>query len=251
MEIISSVMPTTSRRLWCLDRSIRCWRRQSWPARDLLILSDGPGREEIAAMVALAGGTDHAEGCIRHVHLDETPGSLGEKWNIGFGMVGGPYCHMWGDDDWQHPNLLEVVMRAREEMGVRIAGTNTMMAWRPADKTAWMYWSPQVRPHLVGGTIVFHRAIWEQTKFPHAKRASDTAWQLLVYWPADGAAGGEEFAMVSDPRLYIAWVHDENTGNALGTEPEEAEKREVWERVDEWDPGKIITEDRAAFGFAP
>lgn len=258
---ITSVMPTTSRRLWCLGRSIRCWHRQTWPERELLVLSDGPGEVEIRdTIMKEIGGHQgdpirHHEALdaarIRHVHLRETPPTLGDKWNVGFELAGGPLLHFWGDDDWQSPVLLETVARALLGAGTRIAGSNTMLARRPRDASTWMYWSPPVRPHLVGGTIVFRKELWEKTRLPSAKSASDTAWQLLVYWPSDGTEEGEEYTMISDPRLYVAWIHDDNTGNALGTDPEAAEKREVWERITDFDVRKLIVEDRDLFGLDP
>src|SRR3990167_8213676 len=38
---VSCVMPTTSKRRFCIERSIRCWQKQTWEHRDLLVLHDG------------------------------------------------------------------------------------------------------------------------------------------------------------------------------------------------------------------
>lgn len=256
---VSCVMPTTAKRLWCLERSIRCWLRQTWGNRDLLIVSDGDGVDEIRkAIFAVAGGDKR----IAHVHVD-SPATLGAKYNLSIGLAKGPYIALWADDDWHHPARLEVVMRALARINrqadldgdggrILLGGTNTMMAYRTRDKASFMYWIDPLRPHLVSGTAIFAKELWKRIPFPELKQASDTAWMYRVLMPEEGRPG-EERVIINDPRLYVAFVHGTdydidggNRGNQLDRGRESAG---VWERMEDFDMRRIITEDRELFGL--
>jgi len=246
---ISCVMPTTAKRLWCLGRSIRCWLRQTWQTRDLLIVSEGGGKEVIARAIRREGRDDPR---IRHVHFSSPPfATLGGKYDYSIALADGPYIALWADDDWNAPERLEFIMGGITKMGVSIAGSRTMVCYRVRDKTAWLYMSDPQLPHLISGTMIFHKDVWRRHPWPHVQSGSDTTWVFSVLWPkevTEDGPGGEEYALMDDPRIYCAFVHADCTGNMLDRG---RDHRKVWERLDGYDLRKLIKEDREAFELEP
>jgi len=246
---ITCIMPTTAKRLWCLGRSIRCWLRQTWQTRDLLITSDGPGGAEIDKIIDQVAGDDPR---ITHLRLEvPPPATLGEKYDQSIGHADGPYIALWADDDWNAPERLEFVMGGITKMGVRIAGSRTMVCHRMRDRTTWLYMSDPQLPHLISGTMIFHKDVWRKRPWPHVQSGSDTTWIFSVLWPKEATEdgpGGEEYVLMDDPRIYCAFVHADCTGNMLDRG---RDHRKVWERLDGYDLRRLIKEDREAFGLEP
>lgn len=250
---ISCVMPTTVKRLWCIPRSIRCWLRQTWQTRDLLVVSDGTEEDCKQVAKAINEGCGGFRSRIRHLHLFKKPETLGEKYNLGIAAAEGPYIALWADDDWNAPERLEFVMRGILKMGVRMAGSRTMICHRMRDKTNWLYMSAPQLPHLISGTMIFHKDVWIKKPWPHVQSGSDTTWVFSVLWSTETdekgePIGGEEYALTDDPRIYVAFVHDDCTGNQLDRG---RDHRPVWERLDDYDLRRLIKEDRASFGLEP
>lgn len=250
MDNISCVMPTTARRLWCLARSIRCWARQTWPERNLLIVSDGVGEAELVNLIRTERMRMRPELAerVQHVHLyEDVPRTLGEKYNRCIALADGPYIALWADDDWNAPERLEFVMQGIAKLGVRIAGSRTMVCYRMRDQTVWLYMSEPTLPHLISGTMIFHKDVWRENPWPHVQSGSDTTWVFSLLWPKEEGKAGEEYALTDDPRIYVAFVHDGCTGNQLDRG---RDHRPVWERLEGYDLRRLIKEDHLLFGLS-
>ena len=259
---ISCIMPTTAKRTWCLSRSIRCWLRQTWENRDLVIVSDGPGFEDISAAIAEPlreenylpvpmenGQIYEGNHLVRHFHLPDDPTRvLGEKYNACVEIANGPFIAPWADDDWHHQQRLEVVMRSMQRQRTPVGSTNTMLCYRQRDQRTFLYWVPGLRPSLISGTMLFTKRHWEEAGgFPKKQRASDSGFvaRLLqerkLPWTA-----------VDDPRLYCAFLHGENTGNPLGdTFERSAEQMASFSPLEgeEANMRRHLGGDAEAFGF--
>lgn len=220
------VMLTTARRRHCLPNAIRCWMAQDWENRELLIV-DG-GREDVTETVAdIVGQFIALDPRIHYTRVDRVM-TVGEKYNHGCGLAPpGSWISIWGDDDWIHPKRLSYVGDSMLEFDVTIGGTISMLAYRPRDKTIWLYAYPfplepgardgsvarVVHPYLIGGTMIFSREDWARSPFPHLQRGSDTEFIHRLLVPDGG--GESHFLPLNEPRLYVAFVHNDNTGNTL------------------------------------
>lgn len=220
---ISCVMPTTSKRRWCIERSLRCWQRQTWQHRELLVVHDGPGTCEDLVAPFMA-----ADPRIRYVHL-EGERLLGMKYNEAIELVKGPYVALWADDDWHHSARLEAVMRAMIAEKCEVGGTTTMLVFRERDKQVFHYWSTPLRPYLVSGTMVFAKHLWDETKFPNLRRGSDTHFANGMLSPV-GNNVWKRWAIVNDPRLYCAFIHGGNTGNPLN-DSDALDNSPAWQKL--------------------
>lgn len=243
---ISCVMPTTLKRVKFLNRALRCWTNQTYQDRDLVIVSDGPGKAEIARAIHAALPHDAK---VRHVHLPDDPTRLlGQKYNACVELAEGPFIACWADDDWHHPRRLEVVLRAMQAERVPTGATNTMLCYRERDKQAFLYWAPGIRPTLISGTMLFTKRDWEACgKFPKRQRASDSGFVQALLTDL-----GIPWAAVDDPRLYCAFLHGDNTGNPLGEKTERSADSMISFTPlegEEANMARHLGADAAAFGF--
>jgi hypothetical protein len=93
-----SVILTTRDRPRLLALALECYRLQTYPARELLVLDDGTAFPADAEAVAAAGG--------RLIRVNPaTP--TGTKINLGAEQARGPLCQKLDDDDWYSPVFLE------------------------------------------------------------------------------------------------------------------------------------------------
>ena len=259
---ISCIMPTTAKRIPFLGRAIRCWLKQSYLLRDLVIVSDGPGYADIAAAIAEPlrewtylpvpddlGVIYQGAHTIRHIHLPDDPTRLlGEKYNSCIEYANGPFIACWADDDWHHPQRLEAVLRAMQRGRTPTGGTNAMLCYRQKDSQAFLYWAPQIRPTLISGTMLFTKEHWEACgRFPRKQRASDSAFVAKLLGDL-----GLPWTTIEEPRLYCAFLHGDNTGNPLN-EPERSKEEQLISFTalegEEANMKRHLGEDAAAFGF--
>ncbi len=148
----------------------------------------------------------------------------------------------------------------------------------PADPEGDMI-AKMYEPYTIGGLTLFHRRHWEGMKFPDVERGSDTIFvrNLLanghpeggeiqsdvgvsavsdstssafvrIYAPSGKPEDCLEFIQFNEPRLYVAMVHGDNTGNPLAG-PDVSQ--EVWTES-LYDVRAFMGEDDAAeFGIVP
>jgi hypothetical protein len=111
----------TYRRPGCLPDAVRCFLRQDYPERHLLILNDAP--EPIDA-----GALDLPEGMGRVVNAAQRYPTLGHKRQALLEMAATPLVAHWDDDDLVLPWHLSMCVAAwRENPGASCARPN--LAW--------------------------------------------------------------------------------------------------------------------------
>ena len=77
--------------------ALRCFRHQTWAARELIVVNDGSLHPVDPVAVREAGG--------RLVRA--TPGTpLGTKLNLGLEEARGDWCQKMDDDDWYAPDFM-------------------------------------------------------------------------------------------------------------------------------------------------
>ncbi len=101
--LISCICVTRNRpRL--LARALRCFDRQTYPNKEIIIVSEA-GDLPSAAIVAEWNSRED-----KPLQVLAVPAGSGHKLgslrNIGIGLASGPYFCQWDDDDWYHPERL-------------------------------------------------------------------------------------------------------------------------------------------------
>jgi glycosyltransferase involved in cell wall biosynthesis len=189
LPLVSCVMATHDR-LSFLKQALRCFARQSYAPRELIVVDDGA-----RSAAALCRGREG----VRHLRL-ETPASLGAKLNLGIEQARGTILQKLDDDDYYGPGFLEA------------AAGHLLRAGRASSLVAWdcflllLAGERQLRysgeSWAAGGTFCFHRCLWERAPFRDAPRAVDT-WFLRDHRP--------EIIRVRETEQYICVRHGANT----------------------------------------
>ena len=176
--------------LWCFDR-------QTWTQRELVVIdsSDEPWKFS-------------NRGDIRVISV--APGTgVATKRNIALREARGEILSWLDDDDWQHPNKLEILVDALQEGSV-YAGS----------KSAWfvdLFTHQCSRYQGLNGQIIFNsggflRSAVQSIRFPeNARKASDTKWLQSLK-----ARHCRSPKIITNELLFFWLCHSQNLSNPAG-----------------------------------
>lgn len=183
--LVSCVLPTGGRPRF-LAQAIRCYRRQSYPHRELIIVDDDPDPCDGAA------GEDDS---IRYLRLPRrTP--LGAKLNLGIEQARGELVQKLDDDDYYAPDFIDrmVLALSGRDSGAAVAALDCFLVLIAS--TGRLVFSGH--GWLAGNSLCFARALWELRAFRPVERAED--WWFL----RDHASA---HVRVCEPRLAVVVRH--------------------------------------------
>lgn len=191
---VSCLMVTANRRRFC-RRSVRCYNRQTYPNRELIVVDDGeqdltPVLEEVPeeelTHVQLPSDKDHVLGQLRNVALNVASGELRAQWD---------------DDDWYHPKRIKRQVEVMRKGHDACCLHGTLMH---VDSPKFVD-QPYIGclPDGVPGTIMHRRD--PDVRYPEMRREEDTVY--LDEWRQ------KRYAVLphSDTHLFIRCFHGRNT----------------------------------------
>ena len=188
-----SVVLTTRDRPRLLTVVLACYRHQTYPHRELIVVDDGDQFPADAAAVTGAGG--------RLIQVE--PGTpLGSKLNVGFAEARGPLCQKMDDDDWYAPHFLETMVSALLASW-RVACTPTLAFVAPFlffDVARWEV-RRSMTNNMPGATLLFAREDWVERPF-RALPGDEDLWFLL-----DQARLGASPLQVDGLETFLAVRH--------------------------------------------
>jgi glycosyltransferase involved in cell wall biosynthesis/GT2 family glycosyltransferase len=167
-DLVSCVMPTRDRRRFALQ-AVRYFLRQDFPARELLVLDDGCDDLERDLP---------RDPRIRYERVPRGE-SIGTKRNRGCALARGTIIAQWDDDDWYAPDRLWAQVAPLLANRADVTALTDAVFW---DLDGWQAWRASeallqrmFRPaNVVGGTLVFRRAVWERlARYPAVSLAED------------------------------------------------------------------------------
>lgn len=202
-----SCLMVTYDRLGLAKRSMDCFARQTYPNRELVIVTNG-----IPAFVASL--SDHAFMLgidVRFVTLPEHDLTLGCLRNISLDAAQGDIVCQWDDDDCNHPERLErqTELMTRENAHASLM-TDHLQFLEDAGLVMWVDWTlgrGEGVDQLLPGTLMMHR----DRRFrypevgPYASRGEDTMFLNQLYAVVPVAS------LVGYGYLYLYTYHGRNT----------------------------------------
>ena len=194
---ISCLMITADRRQLC-KRAIRCYRRQTYANKELVVVDDG--REDLEPLLAELPSDE-----VVYVRLEKRPENvLGQLRNVALDAARGDFVAQWDDDDWYHPERLE---RQAAPLLEGYDACTLSGALMHLDTTEFL-----LHPYIgylrdgVPGSIV-HRCDPE-VRYEGMRKGEDTvylkAWTRRRYTKLDA----------SEVHLFIRCFHGNNTWDA-------------------------------------
>jgi glycosyltransferase involved in cell wall biosynthesis len=167
-------------RLDLAKRSMDCYRRQSYPRRELVIVSQGNAgyREALARCIAEAGIED-----VRMIAADPSL-RLGALRNISLDSARGELVCVWDDDDCSHPDRLHRQVDRLREGGFDAVFLSSYLHLTVSDRVLrWLDHrnvpDPPEHP-LLPGTVLMRRDV--KVRYPEAGRGEHYGedWQLML-----------------------------------------------------------------------
>ncbi len=201
---VSCVMPTTAKRASWIRHSIRYYQRQSYPCRELIILSDGPEWLDLPEI--------EDDKTIFHYHRPGASITLGAKRNRVNSLATGSIIAHWDDDDWYSPDRIEAQVDALlATKDADVCGLRDMLWMQSSTRRVWRYDYPENIPGVCGNTAMYHKAYWETHPIPDVAQGSDTGW-FLENHPV--------VAVPASPFIAVGLIHDDNVSPKQTENPE-------------------------------
>ena len=202
-----SCLMVTYDRLSLAKRSIDCFASQTYPNRELVVVTNGAD----TFCHALRSHADHLGIQSRFVHLEQPDLTLGRLRNISLESASGDIVCQWDDDDCNHPQRL---MRQAEHMFKENARaclmTDHLQFLQDAGLIVWVDWTLGGRERvdqLLPGTVMMHRD--ERFRYPeegeYATRGEDTMFLNALYATVPVAS------LIGHGYLYLYTYHGRNT----------------------------------------
>jgi glycosyltransferase involved in cell wall biosynthesis len=199
VPLVTCIMPTRDRPGFAA-LAIRCFERQDYPSKELIIIDDG--REPLDPALL-------ADARIRYIRLTE-PASIGAKRDQGCREAQGSILLQWDDDDWHGPG------RIRRQVEPLLAGQADITGLCDSlvlDVARWEFWQPSAESFrrlsfsgVHAGTLAFHRIVCDRyTCYPHVSLGEDVGFLR----PA--LLAGCRLAAVRAERDFVIVRHGGNT----------------------------------------
>jgi glycosyltransferase involved in cell wall biosynthesis len=190
--LVTCIMPTANRRRF-VPCAIDYFQRQSYPARELIVLDDGED-----SVQDLVPSSDQ----IRYVRLTNRR-SLGAKRNLACELASGEIIAHWDDDDWMADWRLAYQVAALSKRSAALCGLSQLLFSEPRNGRAWVYACSRPGAWVAGGTMCYHKALWRRFPFPELTEGEDTCFVMGI---------PDEWVMsLENNRFYVATVHAGNT----------------------------------------
>lgn len=221
LPLISVIMATRNRPEF-LAHALECYRRQTYPLRELIVVDDDdstlPADEEailpLGRLIRVREGT-----------------TLGAKFNRGVVEARGLLCQKWDDDDWYAPTFLETMVsaflaHAPSRRGRSAVAYQILAQW--LDLERWRVLDPPPpSDNPSGGTLLFAREDWEHHPFRDFRRSADFWFlvdQLAAGVPALPIRSMDTFMYVrhrphphATAHIWTRWDMDRGLDDYLGT----------------------------------
>lgn len=179
MDQCISCLTVTKGRLALLRESIACYRLQTYPNKELLVVTDAePG--VLAALEEYIGGLNTPD--VRIAVVNEPGCSLGRLRNISVALASGPIVCQWDDDDLFHPDRLTLQytsMCAAHADACFL--TEQLQLFTANQRLYWCRWDrsrdPSSWPPCIPGTLMAKKALLSkyQETGPASRLGEDTA----------------------------------------------------------------------------
>jgi O-antigen biosynthesis protein len=192
LPLVTCIMPTADRRFFA-GRAIEYFRRQDYPAKELLIIDDGADR--VADLAEAAG--------VRYHRLERRI-ILGAKRNLACDLAQGEIIAHFDDDDWYAPGRLSTQVGRLLQSGADLSGVRSLPFYDGRSGKAWRYnWPGGRRIWAAGSSLCYAKDLWAQSPFPDVATGEDSrfVWSGAVRSMSD----------VSDADSIVAIIHRRNT----------------------------------------
>jgi glycosyltransferase involved in cell wall biosynthesis len=164
--LVSCIMPTANRPDF-VPQALRCFLRQTYAPRELLILDDG--ELPVEHLVP-------PDPRIRYLRLAQRR-SVGAKRNLACEAARGSIIAHWDDDDWAAPWRLEYQVQCLLDSSADICGLDRILYFDLRSRGAWLYhYGGRTKPWLGGNTLCYYKDLWRRNRFADVSIGEDNGF---------------------------------------------------------------------------
>jgi glycosyltransferase involved in cell wall biosynthesis len=145
---ISCILTTGHRRSF-FNQAIRCYDRQTWPNKELVVVDDGEGEVVVP------------EGA-RYIRVP-TGTSIGAKLNLGCEAAKGSILQKLDDDDYYRPDFIERMMKHSTQYPLFITGPGSFLILLAREGRL-----VSSGGGFFGGSMMFPKQVWQNRPFNEA-----------------------------------------------------------------------------------
>jgi hypothetical protein len=185
-----SCLMLTANRAGMARVAIECFRRQTWPRRQLVIVDSGT--DELQDWV---NGLNDPSINYKRIPRDER--SLGELRNLSAMRARGAYLCIWDDDDLHHPLRIEAQMTAIATTQAAACLLSRLLIWWPARGQVAL-----TRNRAWEGSLICRRDA--MPVYPRRDNHEDTPAVTLLM-------AAHRVIQIDAPELYVYITHGQNT----------------------------------------
>jgi hypothetical protein len=203
-----SCLMVTHDRLSLARRAIRCFADQTWPERELVIVTDGDPRYRRA----LACYVEHLGlQTVHFVHPGSDQLALGQLRNVALDAAHGDIICQWDDDDCYHPERLAVQFAHMRDSNARACFLTDHLHLLEKDRAlVWVDWTVGGKSgegQLLPGTVMAFkdRRFRYPESGPYVSRGEDSVFLHELYRSVPVAP------LSGMGHLYLYSYHGRNT----------------------------------------
>ncbi len=190
-----SCLCVTKGRVRLLNRAINCFLAQTYPNKELIVVTESDDHETHALLARVKSGLIQ-----HHVVPAEPKLSLGALRNLSISLANGEFICQWDDDDWYHP---ERIAKQLESIQQRNKAASVLPRWLIHDTTTDKVYCSNAR--LWEGSLLCHKSALPRTEaYTLQRQGEDSALIESLYI-------NDELAIDDQPGLYVYCVRGENT----------------------------------------
>lgn len=204
MEKVSSLLVTLNR-FESFERSFRCYREQTYPSRELVIVCDGEPEytQRIGQEVKQSGRKD-----VRTIFLPRRV-PLGTLRNIAVEAASGEFVCQWDDDDLSHPDRVAAQVAALDICKADACFlVDHLHLFSDRRQVFWCDWTRASRDLGHAGTLLVRKRCLPRYD-PYLPRGEDSRLQGSL------CGRGVRIALIRGmPHLYVYVYHGANVWGA-------------------------------------
>ena len=166
-----SCLTITKNRLALLKQAIQCFANQSYPNKELVIVSDGDNYFNASVQRYL----DNLEmDNVIFKTISDTNNSLGKLRNLAWDSATGDFVCQWDDDDQYHPKRLEIQYLFLKEQGAHATFLVEQLQLFRDDQILfladWPAYTKEIRRQLIPGTLLAYNS--DRFRYPESGNVS-------------------------------------------------------------------------------
>lgn len=171
--LVSAICPTADRHIY-LPLALRCFQRQTYLDRELVIVDNGV--ESVEPLLEQISVKETEGLRVVYQRLDPKQyGKLthGQMMNECVAFASGEIILAWDDDDWSCPERMESQIDALNKTGKSLTGYSEILYYDTRTGGTFKYKYNGIGYYACGSSQCFTRELWEHFKFPNKVRGAD------------------------------------------------------------------------------